>query len=67
MVIRTPSGVVHQVAGCEECLLTWEYYKTAGKLARQHTKQTGHTTWVETGTTYYYKEQNNGNSNATKG
>lgn len=47
--------VIHQVAGCDGCLETWEYYKTAGRYARKHTQKTGHKTWVETGTAYQYE------------
>lgn len=55
IVVKTPSSVVHQVAGCEGCEKHWEDYKTAGAKARQHTRSTGHKTWVETGTAYWYE------------
>lgn len=53
-VKRTPSRVIHQIAGCYECNIRWENYKNAGRKARYHTQKTGHETYVETGSTYIY-------------
>lgn len=51
---KTPSHVQHQIAGCNECGWSDEWYKAAGRRAKAHTAKTGHKTWVETGTSYYY-------------
>lgn len=51
---KTRSGVIHQEAGCNKCGWQNSHWRHAGRLARRHTQNTGHKTWVETGTSYYY-------------
>lgn len=48
-------GVVHRIAFCDECDWNESWYKDAHIKAREHTKQTGHTTHVESGMHWDYK------------
>lgn len=41
------SGVVHAVAECRTCDVTWENYKNALACGAAHAKRTGHTVRCE--------------------
>lgn len=47
-------GVIHQIAHCQDCDWMNEDYHCANKEGRKHTRKTGHTVSIETGTHYRY-------------
>jgi len=57
-------GVVHCIAECLDCPPAkdgfprrWEDYLTARKLAREHSRKTGHRVVGESGTSWTYGEK----------
>ena len=57
-VITTNFGIIHQHAQCEECAWSGNADLSIKELkasAKQHCRETGHTTTVETGDSFEYR------------
>jgi hypothetical protein len=53
-------GFIHAMAGCDDCGWRYDDWETAVKASYDHTKNTGHITWLETGYSFRripHKEQ----------